>query len=371
MKRTPLYDEHVALGARIVEFGGWEMPVWYEGIPAEHQAVRRDVGLFDVSHMGEFVVQGPGALDYLQRVLTNNVAELAIGQAHYTLLPNAEGGTVDDLLVYRTGPDDYLLVVNAGNIQKDLAWLQSQLPSGHAGGDGVRLEDQSDRFALLALQGPRALAVLGALTPLALMEMPYYHFQNASVAGLAAMISRTGYTGEDGFEIMVAAEDAVACWRALLAAGSAHPVRPVGLGARDSLRLEAAMPLYGNELDDATSVLEAGLGRFVDLTKQELNGLARFQSEAAGGVRRKLVGLALTERGIPRQGYRIMDGEAAGTQVGTITSGTLSPTLDIPIGMGYVSAAYAKVGTELAVEVRGRTVPAKVVRRPFYRRAAK
>jgi aminomethyltransferase len=344
----------------MVGFGGWEMPVWYGGLVAEHNAVRTDVGLFDVSHMGELIVHGPGATAYLRRVLTNDAADLAPNEVQYTLIPNAAGGTVDDLLLYRLGEDAYILVVNAGNIDTDRDWLLERLAEEPAG--AAKLDDRSPDTGLVALQGPRAEALLAPLTDLALGDIAYYHFDRGDVAGVQALVSRTGYTGEDGFEIMAAAKDIGAVWDALAAAGAV----PAGLGARDSLRLEAAMPLYGHELDPTVSVLEAGLGRFVDLEKPAQVGGERLRREQAEGVSRALVGLTLTERVPPREGYPIL---ADGQPVGTVTSGTLSPTLDRPIALGFVPPDRKAVGTELAVEVRGRAVPAVVVRRPFYRRA--
>ncbi len=361
-KRTPLYDTHVALGARIVEFGGWEMPVWYEGITAEHQAVRQRVGLFDVSHMGEFLIQGPGALAFVRRMFTNDAALLSIGQAQYTLMPNERGGTIDDLLLYRLGEDHFLAVVNASNIDKDREWLRAHLPST------VLLEDISDAKVLLALQGPLAERTLTPLADGPLADLRYYHCRDGPVADIPALIARTGYTGEDGFEILVEAAAGPRLWSALLAAGQEHGIQPAGLGARDSLRLEAAMPLYGHELDDETSALEAGLGTFVKLDKPDMMGLERLAREKAEGVRKKLVGLACQERAIPRQGHPIL---ADGEVIGTVTSGTLSPTLGQPIAMGYVPPTHADVGTVLAIEIRGRAVPATVVKRPFYKRAGR
>jgi len=350
----------------LVEFAGWEMPVWYEGIQAEHHAVRTSVGLFDVSHMGEFIVHRRDALPFLRRTLTNDAAALVPGQAQYSLIPNAEGGTVDDLLVYRL-PDDprgdpvFLLVVNASNIDKDREWLRSQVRPE----EKVDLDDRSDGMALVALQGPRAPAALAEVTRLPIWSMASYHFDRGEVAGVQALVSRTGYTGEDGFEIMAEGDDIVAIWEALLGAGAAHGIRPAGLGARDSLRLEASMPLYGHELDDATSALEAGLGRFVKLDKPEMVGGARLQREKAEGPPRKMVCFEMTERGIPRQGYPIL---VNGRPAGAVTSGTQSPTLGKAIGMGYVPAEHAAVDTALAIDVRGQAVGARVVRRPFYRR---
>ena len=363
MKRTPLYPAHVVHGARLVEFGGWEMPVWYEGIQAEHEAVRTKVGLFDVSHMGEFIVYGHAAEAGLQRLLTNDLSELQIAEAQYTLLPNESGGTVDDLLVYRLAADVFLLVVNASNIEKDREWIESHLPSG------AKLDDHSDAKSLIAIQGPMAPAVLSELTRIPIWNMEYYHFARGTVADCEALVSRTGYTGEDGFEVMVDNEDALDVWEALMAAGESSGIRPAGLGARDSLRLESSMALYGHELDDETSAIEAGLKRFVELEKPGLEGETiggeRFRREIEEGAAKKLVGLEITGRGIARQGYPILaDGEA----VGVVTSGTSSPTLDKTIALGYVPPAHGKLGTELSVEVRGRQVAATVVRRPFYRR---
>ncbi|RIL10972.1 glycine cleavage system aminomethyltransferase GcvT [bacterium] len=366
VNRTPLFDRHQQLGARMVAFAGWEMPVWYAGIQAEHAAVREAVGLFDVSHMGEFIVHGRDGQAVLRRALTNDVAALEIGEAQYTLLPNAHGGTVDDLLAYRL-PDNprghpvYLLVVNASNIDKDRDWLRAQVRPGE---DAV-LDDRSGDMALVALQGPRAPAVLAAATRLDVWRMGYYRFDRGDVAGVPALVSRTGYTGEDGFEIMADNADIGAVWDALVAAGAAHGLQPAGLGARDSLRIEAAMPLYGHELDDDTSAIEAGLGRFVKLDKPEMVGRERLAREKAEGPARKMVCFEMTGRGIPRQGYAI---HAGGAAAGSVTSGLQSPTLGRAIGMGYVPADRAGIGGELAVDIRGTLVPATIVRRPFYRR---
>ncbi len=363
MKRTPLYEQHRAAGARLTDFGGWEMPTWYAGIKAEHEAVRTRVGLFDVSHMGEFVIFGDHAERELRRLLTNDVAELADGQAQYTLLPNEQGGTVDDLLVYRLDEQAFLLVVNASNIDKDRAWLEGRLEGR------VTLHDRSDDKALLALQGPLAATTLAPLTRLPIWTMDYYHFGRGTVAGCQTMVSRTGYTGEDGFEIMCEPEDAPELWDALMAAGAEHDIQPCGLGARDSLRLESAMPLYGHELDEETSAIECGLKRFVEMEKPGLEvpmvGQDRFRAELENGAPRKLVGLAIEGRGIPRQGFAVSVG---GEVVGAVTSGTMSPTLDRAIALAYVDPAHGKLDTAVEVDVRGRPVPARVVRRPFYRR---
>jgi aminomethyltransferase len=367
VKRTPLYEAHLALGARMVEFGGWEMPVWYEGIPAEHLAVRNFAGLFDVSHMGQFVVYDRDATAFLQRVLTNDVAELEPGQAQYTLLPNAAGGTVDDLLAYRLpdgkrGHPVYLLVVNAGNIEKDWEHLAAQRRPE----ERVGMDDHSEAKGLVALQGPRAPMILSELTRMPVFHMPYYGFERGEVAGIQAMVSRTGYTGEDGFEIMAEADEIVGLWDAILEVGAAHEIRPCGLGARDSLRLEASMPLYGHELDDETSAVEAGLGYFLELSKPEQLGGERLRREKVAGRTRKLVCFEMTERGIPRQGYPILIG---GEAVGAVTSGVQSPSSGKAIGMGYVPNDAAKIGDAIGIEMRGRVVAAEIVRRPFYKRA--
>jgi aminomethyltransferase len=361
VNRTPLYDTHLALGARIVSFGGWEMPVWYEGLQAEHEAVRTGVGLFDVSHMGEFHIGGAGALEYVRRMLTNDAKDLEIGQAHYTLMPNETGGTVDDLLLYRLADRDYMMVVNAANIEKDRAWLERHLTSD------VEFQDRSPDTSLLALQGPLALEVLAKVADYDVVSIGYYHGVELTIAGIRTFTSRTGYTGEDGFEVMIDNADASTVWEALMDAGADAGIRPAGLGARDSLRLEAAMALYGQELTDDISALEAGLGYFVKL-RPEMMGFERLNREKEEGVSRKLIGMECTGRGIPRQGYAIM---ADSEVIGEVTSGTLSPTLGVAIAMGYVPPEFAKVGTELAVEVRGKLVPARVVKRPFYRRSDK
>jgi aminomethyltransferase len=343
----------------MIQFADWEMPVWYEGISSEHEAVRSRVGLFDVSHMGEFVVHGRDALANLRRLLTNDAASLGDGQAQYTLIPNESGGVVDDLLAYKLSDGVYLLVVNAANIEKDFAWLSEHIDGGSV------IEDESDDKALIAIQGPLAPTVLSELTRVPVWGMEYYHFARGEVAGAQALVSRTGYTGEDGFEVMLERDDAEVVWGALLDKGKPHGVAPAGLGARDSLRIEASMPLYGHELDDETSPLEAGLGWFVKLDKPEMIGVERFRREKEEGLSRKLVCFEMTGRGIPRQGYEITSDDEV---VGVVTSGLMSPTLDRAIGMGYVPPALAKAGTELEIDVRGKAVGARAVKRPFYKR---
>jgi aminomethyltransferase len=356
---TPLHAEHVALGAKMVPFAGYEMPVQYPtGITAEHHAVRRAAGLFDVSHMGEFMVRGPRALDFVQHVTTNDASRLEVGQAQYSSFVNDDGRVLDDLLVYRFA-GHYMLVVNGANRAKDWAWV-----SRFAGEFGVDLTDESDSIALLALQGPKAQEILSRLTDTDLDAIRYYRFAEGAVNGKPALISRTGYTGEDGFELYVAAEDAAALWRSLLEAGAADGLIATGLGCRDSLRLEMGYALYGNDLDEGHSALESGLGWIVKGDKGEFVGRDALLREKEAGVRRRLVGFVLKERGFPRAGYPVaVNGETAGE----VTSGVLSPTLGVGIGMAYVPAHAAKPGTEIGVVIRDRAVPAEVVRPPFHK----
>ncbi len=362
LKRTPLFAEHQRLGGRMVEFGGWEMPVQYSGIVDEHRAVRTAAGLFDVSHMGEFAVEGPGALAFLQSLVPNNVAKLAENQALYSQICNAQGGTIDDLLIYHLGPDRYMVVVNAGTMEGDWAWF-----SQHAAGkDDLTLVNRSAETALIALQGPRALAILSTLTDTPLGDIGYYHCAPGTVAGVGCIISRTGYTGEDGFELYHPAAQAPALWRALLEAGTPHGLLPAGLGARDTLRLEAGFCLYGHELTEAITPLEADLGWSVKLKKgTDFIGRAALAQQKAEGLPRVRVGLAVRDRAVARAESAIWHGEE---RVGALTSGTMSISLGYPIGMGYVPPALAAPGTLLAVEVRGKRVPAEVVAMPFYHR---
>lgn len=360
LRRTPLYDAHVALGARIVPFAGWEMPVQYPaGISAEHRAVRESCGLFDVSHMGEVIVRGPDAAAFLNFVTSNDVTKLAVGQIQYSTLLTARGTIVDDLLVYRY-PERFFLVINAGNRDADIAHLQEHIKAFDA-----TMEDVSDNYALIAVQGPNAPAVVQRLTDTPLGEMKYYRFANGEVAGVPCIISRTGYTGELGFELYVPWNEARAVWDALLAEGD---VTPCGLGARDTLRLEAGMALYGHELDIETTPLEAGLSWLVKLDKPEFLGKSVLLSQHTDGVDRKLVGFTFDERAIPRHGMPVWYGDI---QTGVVCSGTMSPTLGAPVGTCYVPAAAAVVGTQFAVDIRGRQVPARVVALPFYKRAGK
>jgi aminomethyltransferase len=385
LRRTPLYDCHLELGARMVGFAGWEMPVQYAGVIEEHRAVRDAAGLFDVSHMGEIRVRGGGAEALLQRLTPNDVAALAPGRAHYSGLLTDRGTYVDDLLVYRLGAEDFLVVVNASNATRDLAWVREHAkqavgtPGGAAGsapaaaaegdaGEGdaaAEVADESDAYALLALQGPRALAILEPLASPGVADLRYYGFLQGEVAGVPALISRTGYTGEDGFELYLEPGRAAEVWRRLIAAGAPLGLVPAGLGARDTLRLEAAMALYGHELDEQTTPLEAGLAWVVKLRKGDFLGRAALAAQRDQGVRRSLVGFAVEGRGIARQGHPVLSDGAA---VGVVTSGTWSPTLEQAIGMAYVPPALAAPDTPLEIEVRGRKLGARVVELPFYRR---
>jgi len=358
MKRTPLYAAHEALGARFVDFGGWEMPVQYTGIIDEHVAVRTRAGLFDVSHMGEIELRGPQALAAAQQLTVNDLHRLRDGQAQYSLLCRPSGGVVDDIMVHRVHRERVLLCVNAANIEKDLAWIREHRA-------GAEVVDRSDELGLLALQGPRATAILTPLTPLDLVATPPFEFRDTQVAGRRVLLAHTGYTGEDGWEIYCAVADAPSLWQALLDAGAPFGIKPAGLGARDTLRLERALPLYGHELTDETTPLEAGLGWVVRWDKGPFVGHEALRRQRETGVTRRLVGLVLTAAGIARQGYPIVGGAAV---VGSITSGTKSPTLGKAIGLGYVASAWKEVGTTLGVEIRGRVIPAEVVRLPFYKR---
>ena len=359
LARTPMYEEHRALGAKLVPFAGYEMPVQYgAGILEEHRAVRTAAGLFDVSHMGEVEITGPAALDLVQRVTTNDASTVEVGQAQYSVMCDEDGGAIDDCIVYRL-PDRWMIVVNASNRHKDVAWITKAARDFDA-----RVDDRSDDIALLALQGPRAQEILGSLTGTDLDLIRYYHFEEGKVAGAPAIISRTGYTGEDGFELYVDAAEGARLWRAVLDAGRVMGILPIGLGARDSLRLEMGYALYGNDIDETHNPLEAGLGWVVKLDKGDFFGrdaLARVKQE---GVRQRLVGFVLEDRGFPRHGYVLRhDGEA----VGEVTSGILSPTLQQGIGLGYVATEASKAGTAVEVVIRDRGIGASVVRPPFYR----
>ena len=360
LQRTPFYEAHVRAGAKIVEFAGFEMPIQYSGIVEEHRRVRKAVGVFDVSHMGEVAIHGPGALAFIQRITVNDVSKMVEGRVQYSAMCYEDGGIVDDLLVYHCG-DHYLLVINASNTEKDIAWMRA-----HATG-AVTIEDRSDVTGLLAVQGPRSLETLQRLTELDLGTIQYYHWKPGKIAGVDALVSRTGYTGELGFELYVGPDPAagLALWDAIMEAGREHGIGPVGLGARDTLRLEMGYCLYGNDIDQTTNPLEAGLGWITKLDKGEFLGRPALQAVKQKGTTRKLVGFSMNDRAFPRHGYEI---RAGGRRVGTVTSGTFSPMLEQGIGMGYVDVAHAAPGTALDIMVRDRGVPASVVSLPFVRK---
>jgi aminomethyltransferase len=358
MNRTPLYAAHQALGARFVDFGGWEMPVQYSSIIDEHHAVRQRAGLFDVSHMGEIELRGPHAIATAQELAVNDLGRLRDGHAQYSLLCRPSGGVVDDIMVHRLSAERVLLCVNAANTDKDFTWIAQHRK-------GAEVINRSAEFALLALQGPRATEILGGLTRLPLAQIPPFAFGEGRVSDRVALVAHTGYTGEDGWEIYCAPRDAGTLWGALLEAGHRFGIRPAGLGARDTLRLERALPLYGHELTDETTPLEAGLGWAVRFTKPSFIGRDALLQQREHGLPRRLVGFEMTAPGIPRQGYPIVHD---GGVVGTVTSGTKSPTLGKAIGLGYVASTLGVVGTQLGVDIRGRVIGARVVQLPFYKR---
>ncbi|MBO5365543.1 MAG: glycine cleavage system aminomethyltransferase GcvT [Peptococcaceae bacterium] len=361
-KKTPLYDNHVALGGKIVPFGGYLLPVQYEtGVIKEHMAVRTEAGLFDVSHMGELMLTGPDALKNVQKVTTNDMSGMYDGQVRYSPMCNEQGGVVDDILVYKVHDEAYLLVVNASNKDKDAAWI-----AGHVSGD-VKFEDISESVAQVALQGPNAVPILAALAADEQIPKKYYSFvKEADVKGIKCLISRTGYTGELGYELYCAAADGPKLWDLLLETGKEYGLIPCGLGARDTLRLEAAMPLYGHEMDDTVSPLETDLGDFVKLDKDDFIGKEALA--AAGEPKRARIGLKVTGRGIVREHCPVFKGDM---QIGMTTSGTHCPFIGMPVAMALVDSAYSEIGTEVEVEVRGRKVTAEVVPLPFYKRPKK
>ena len=359
LRRTPLHERHREAGARLVPFAGWEMPVQYTSVIEEHRAVRQAAGLFDVSHMGQLAVRGPGAERFLDRLTPNAVARLAAGRAHYSALLDERGTYLDDILVYRLAAEDFLLVVNASNAERDAEWVRR-----HAAGD-AEVADESDRWALLALQGPRAAGILAPLVDLDLGAVRYYGFARGRVDGEPALVSRTGYTGEDGFELYLEPEAAPRIWARLLEAGSPAGLVPAGLGARDTLRLEAGMALYGHELDETTTPWEAGLDWTVKLEKGDFLGRDALVRQREAGVGRRLVGFDVTGRGIARQGHAILHD---GRQVGVVTSGSWSPTFERALGMGYVEAGLAEPGREVEISVRERPVAARLAAIPFYQR---
>lgn len=368
MKTTPLTEKHIALGAKMAEFAGYNMPISYSGIKAEHLAVRNGVGVFDVSHMGEFIVRGKEALDLIQKVTSNNAARLEIGDAQYSCLPNLTGGVVDDLLVYRLPEDQcaegekaYMLVVNAANIEKDWNWIVEQNTFD------TELIDISEKTGLLAVQGPMAAKALQSLTDFNLADLKYYTFVKGKFAGLdKILISATGYTGSGGFEIYGRNEQLVQLWDAIFEAGKDYNIQPVGLGARDTLRLEMGFALYGNDISDTTSPIEAGLGWITKTKKGEFNSVEIFRNQRTNGITRKLVGFEVLDRRVPRHDYIIEDLDE--NAIGQVTSGTMSPYLEKPIGLGYVPIAFSKEGTDIIIVAGRKRLNAKVVKLPFYKK---
>ena len=360
MKNTALTAIHEALGAKMVPFAGYNMPVSYDGVNVEHETVREGVGVFDVSHMGEFLINGDKALDFLQRICSNDISKIGVGGAQYNCLPNEEGGIVDDLIVYRIKETEYLAVVNASNIEKDCAWYNK-----HNTYD-VNLRNISEDFSLLAIQGPKAAEAMQSLTETDLSAIKFYTFEVGPFAGAEnVIISATGYTGSGGFEIYCHNKDAEMIWNNVFKAGADWGIKPIGLAARDTLRLEMGYCLYGNDIDDTTSPLEAGLGWVTKFTKDFVNSEA-LKAQKEAGVTKKLVGFVLDERGIPRQGYDIVTDE--GTKIGHVTSGTMGPSVEKGIGLGYVETAYAKSDSKINIQIRKKAVPATVVRPPFYKK---
>ncbi|WP_374960163.1 glycine cleavage system aminomethyltransferase GcvT [Gilvibacter sp.] len=359
MKNTALTETHQALGAKMVPFAGYNMPVSYEGVNIEHETVRNAVGVFDVSHMGEFLVSGPNALALIQKVCSNDAAKLTVGKAQYSCFPNEDGGIVDDLIVYRVKDEEYLLVVNASNIEKDWAWINKHNSMG------ATLRDISEDYSLLAIQGPKAVEAMQSLSSVDLASIKFYNFVVGDFAGIEhTIISATGYTGSGGFEIYCKNSEVKQVWDKVLEAGADYGIKPVGLAARDTLRLEMGYCLYGNDIDDTTSPIEAGLGWITKFSKDFINSEA-LKGQKERTPERKLVGFELEDRGIPRQGYDIVDGN--GKTVGNVTSGTMSPSLKKGIGMGYVPAVMADPGTRIHIQIRKNAVPATVVKLPFYK----
>lgn len=354
MKNTALTEVHIALGAKMVPFAGFNMPVQYEGVNAEHETVRNGVGVFDVSHMGEFLIEGPKALELIQKVATNDASTLTIGRAQYSCMPNENGGIVDDLIIYRMKEEQYLLVVNASNIDKDWEWI-----SKYNSSIGATMRNISDEYSLLAIQGPKAIEAMQTLSSVDLSAIKYYHFEVADFAGIDnVIISATGYTGSGGFEIYCKNSEVEQVWNKVFEAGASYGIKPIGLAARDTLRLEMGFCLYGNDIDDTTSPLEAGLGWITKFNKDFVNSEALKQQKEAG-VTRKLIGFEMLERAIPRHGYDIVD--AQGNVIGIVTSGTMSPSMGIGVGLGYVPTAFTAEGSEIYIQIRKNAVPAKVV----------
>lgn len=359
MKNTALTSTHEALGAKMVPFAGYNMPVQYEGVTIEHETVRKSVGVFDVSHMGEFLIEGPKALELIQKVSSNDASKLTIGKAQYSCLPNDKGGIVDDLIIYKVKEETYLLVVNASNIEKDWNWIQSKNDVG------AEMKDLSENYSLLAIQGPKAVEAMQSLSSHDLSAIPFYNFVVADFAGIEnVIISATGYTGSGGFEIYCKNSEVKQIWDKVFEAGAKYGIKPIGLAARDTLRLEMGYCLYGNDIDDTTSPIEAGLGWVTKFTKEFTNSEA-LKAEKEKGPERKLVAFELDERGIPRHGYDIVDGH--GKTIGVVTSGTMSPMLNKGIGLGYVPTIFSEVGSKINIQIRKNAIPATVVKLPFYK----
>ncbi|CAG2533555.1 aminomethyltransferase [Maribacter dokdonensis] len=360
MKNTALTSTHESLGAKMVPFAGYNMPVSYEGVNAEHETVRNGVGVFDVSHMGEFLISGPTALALIQKVTSNDASKLTIGRAQYSCLPNENGGIVDDLIVYRIKEEQYLLVVNASNIEKDWNHISSYNKEFKAD-----MRDISEGYSLLAIQGPKAVEAMQSLTSVNLSDIKFYHFEVSDFAGIEnVIISATGYTGSGGFEIYCKNEEVKQIWDKVFEAGANFGIKPIGLAARDTLRLEMGYCLYGNDINDTTSPFEAGLGWITKFTKDFVNSEA-LQKEKQQGPERKLVAFELDERGIPRQGYDIVDG--SGKTIGEVTSGTMSPSMGTGIGLGYVPPIFSEVGSKINIQIRKNAIPATIVKLPFYK----
>ena len=360
MKNTALTHIHEGLGAKMLPFAGYNMPILYEGVNAEHETVRTGVGVFDVSHMGEFLLTGPNALALIQKVTSNDASTLTIGRAQYSCLPNNDGGIVDDLIIYKMKEEEYLLVVNASNIDKDWNWISSHNDVG------AEMKNLSDDYSLLAIQGPKAVEAMQSLTTVDLSAIPYYHFEVGTFAGVEnVIISATGYTGSGGFVIYCKNDEVEHIWNKVFEAGASFGIKPIGLAARDTLRLEMGFCLYGNDIDDTTSPLEAGLGWITKFTKDFTNS-ENLKKQKEAGVTKKLIGFEMQERAVPRQGYEIVD--ASGNVIGIVTSGTMSPSMNVGIGLGYVTIANSAVDSDIFIRIRKNDVPAKVAKLPFYKK---
>lgn len=363
MKKTPLYEKHIGLKGKVIDFGGWALPVEYQGILSEHEAVRTAAGLFDVSHMGEVLVKGPDAEKFIQKMIVNDISSMADFQIYYSPMCYPEGGVVDDLLVYKYNNEEYLIVINASNTDKDVQWFQN-----HLEGD-VEFKNVSESYAELALQGPKAEVILQKLTDTNLSQLKFYHFlPEVKIKGITTLVSRTGYTGEDGFEIYMDPKDAPLVWDLLLEAGKEEGLVPTGLGARDTLRFEACLPLYGQELDQDITPLEAGLGSFVKFNKEEFIGKEALMKQKEAGISRKLVGFEMIDRGIPRSHYEVF---AEGKKIGFVTTGSFAPSLKKNVGLALIDIKYAVEGGEIQVLVRNKQLKAKIIKKPFFRKSYK